>query len=100
MPNDKKKRAYSSNGQMKAPDGQKMTIVPKKGESSTKQVKVGRASADMPNGIIAPKPTTSAKFSAPVKVAKKPSYKAPNSRQTGMKKMSKTGSKRGGMKCY
>lgn len=103
MPDKKKKsssKAYSSEGQMKAADGYKMTIKPKAGESASKNLTVGRASTTVKLGIYAPAPTTSAKFSAPTKIAKKSNYKAPSARKTGMKSMSKMGSKRGGMKCY
>ena len=76
-----------------AKTGKKMAIQPKKGESATKQLNVGRASAMVDNGIYAPKPTTQAK--APVPAPVKQNFKAPSSRQTGMKMQMKKGGKGG-----
>jgi hypothetical protein len=81
-----------------------MAIQPKKGESPTKQLNVGRSSTSIANGILAPKPTTAMK-AAPVtpKPAPKPAksnFKAPSYRQTGMKMAMKKGPKRGGSKCF
>ena len=78
-----------------AKQGKKMVIQPKKGESASKQINVGRASAMVDNGIYAPKPTTSAK--APTPAPTKSNWKAPTSRQTGMKMQMKKGGK--GRKC-
>ena len=78
-----------------AKQGKKMAIQPKQGESAKKQLNVGRASTMVDNGILVPKPTTSAK--APVPAPVKQSFKAPSSRQTGMKQAMKKGGK--GRRC-
>jgi len=77
-----------------AKTGKKMAVQPKKGESATKNLTVGRASAMVQNGIYAPKPTAAAKTAAPMK---KSNWKAPSSKQTGMGKAMKVGGK--GKKC-
>jgi hypothetical protein len=94
--NDDKLKAYSKDGQMQAAPGYKMAIQPKKGESATKNLTVGRTSAMVNNGIYAPKPTEAAKTAAPAP-AQKSNWKAPSSKQTGMSKSMKTGGK--GRKC-
>jgi hypothetical protein len=78
-----------------AKQGKKMAIQPKQGESAKRQLNVGRASTMVDNGIYAPKPTTSAK--APTPAPTKSNWKAPTSRQTGMKKAMKIGNK--GKRC-
>jgi hypothetical protein len=78
-----------------AKQGKKMAIQPKQGEPAKKQLNVGRASTMVDNGIFVPKPTTSAK--APVPAPTKQNWKAPTSKQTGMKKAMKVGGK--GRKC-
>lgn len=76
--------------------GKKMVIQPKKGETASKSLTVGRSSTTVPNGILAPKPTAVVKVTAPAP-AKKSNFKAPSSKNTGMKQAMKTGGK--GRKC-
>lgn len=78
-----------------AKSGKRMAIQPKKGQSSSKNVKVGNATATMKNGIYTPRPTTGAKKATPA--PKKPKWKAPSSRKTGLKGAMKRGNK--GKRC-
>jgi hypothetical protein len=75
-----------------ANSGKKMVVQPKKGESASKNLTVGRSSTNVQNGIYVPKPTAAAKVAAPTPV-KKSNFKAPSSKQTGMGKAMKKGGK-------
>ncbi|MAN85563.1 MAG: hypothetical protein CL555_01445 [Algoriphagus sp.] len=75
--------------------GKKMAVQPKKGEAASKNLSVGRSSKMVQNGIYAPKPTTAAK--APAPKPQRSNWKAPSSKQTGMKRAMKVGGK--GKRC-
>lgn len=78
-----------------AKQGTPLVITPKKGEKSTKDLKVGNSTTKVPNGVYIPKPLTpaaKAPVPAPAKAeAKKsgPAYKAPTAKQTGYKQAHK-----------
>lgn len=93
-PSDKM-RTTTKEGNIVARPGYKMGLLPKKGELTTKQIEVMGAKTMANNGIYAPLPVTQAK--APTAKPTKSNWKAPTSKQTGMKKAMKVGGK--GKKC-
>lgn len=97
--NDKEKRPSY------VPEGKKLAITPRKGESSTKSTTIvkGASKVNMPNGIYTPKPTTGGKTAKPAAkpAAKKSKYKAPSSKKVfgNVKSQNKKVQRRGLKKC-